>query len=172
MPGRRLVSLAVVLILFLAGAPQLGSQRRAGRRPTQPTQGQDQEGIAALQTREIAASMALDVNTLLDQWTDDAVLLPPRHDPISGKSALRQFFEEKKQQYANYDVLAYNQDWSEVIVIGEYAYQWGTISLRMKAPTGNEVGGSAHAMRVLKREDDGNWRVARAMWNQAPAATQ
>jgi ketosteroid isomerase-like protein len=42
----------------------------------------------------------------------------------------------------------------------------------MKPPTGSEIGGKVHAMRILKREEDGYWRVARAIWNEAPLATQ
>jgi len=111
--------------------------------------------------------MAFDVNALLNLWTDDAVLLPPRHEPVIGKAALRRFLEEKKDRYANHDMLAYDQEWNEVMVIGNYAYQWGTISFRIKPPTGNELGGAVHALRILKREEDGDWRVARALWNEA-----
>ena len=171
---RRSLLPAAILIFFLTNAPQLGSQKRPAHKPLQPppTQAQDREGIEALQKRDIAASMAFDVNALLDLWTDDGVLLPPHHEPIAGRAALRRFLEEKKQQYANYDMLAYDEEWNEVMVIGEYGYQWGTVSFRMKPPTGSEIGGAVHAVRILKREEDGAWRVARAIWNEAPAAGQ
>ena len=166
---RRLVSLVVILMFLLASALQLGSQKRPAPKP-QPSsaQVQDREGIAAMQKSIIAASMAWDVNAMLDQWTDDAVLIAPRREPIVGKAALRKFFREKKDQYANYDMLAYDERWDEVMVIGEYAYQWGTVSYRMKPPMGGEIGGTVHALRILKREEDGYWRVSRAMWNEAP----
>jgi len=156
-----------ILIFLLASAPQLGSQKRP-HKPAPVTEVQDRKGIAALQKQEIAASMAFDVNALLDQWTDDAVLLPPRHGPIIGRAALRRFFQDKKYQYANYDMLAYEEQWNEVMVVGVYAYQWGTVSFRLKPLTGGEIGGTVHAVRILKREEDSYWRVARAMWNEAP----
>jgi uncharacterized protein (TIGR02246 family) len=161
---------AAILIFFLASAAQLGSQKRPAPKPAPPpvTQAQDREGIAELQKRDIVASMAFDVNALLDLWTDDGVLLPPRHEPIAGKAALRRFLEEHKAHYANHDMLAYDEQWNEVMVIGEYAYQWGTISSRMKPPTGPEIETAVHAVRILKREEDGAWRVARAIWNEAP----
>jgi ketosteroid isomerase-like protein len=172
--GWRSFSPIGILIFFLGSAPQLGSQRRPAQKAPQlsATQAQDREGIAGLQRREIAATMAFDVNALLDQWTDNGVLLPPHHEAIVGRAALRRFLEEKKQQYANYDVLAYEEEWSEVMVISEYAYQWGTVSYRIKPPTGSELGGTVHAVRILKREGDGYWRIARAIWNEAPAAGQ
>jgi len=174
MLGWRSIVPAVILTFILACSSQLGSQRRPAQKPSQPpaTQAQDREAIAALQKGTIAASMAFDVNALLDLWTDDAVLLPPRHEPIVGKAALRRFLEEKRQQYANYDMLAYDEEWNEVMVVGEYAYQWGMVSFRMKPTTGSEIEAAVHAVRILKREDDGYWRVARTIWNQAPAARQ
>ena len=167
---RRACLPAAILIFLLTSPVPLGSQKRPAPKPSQAAQTQDREGIAGLQKRDIAASMAFDVNALLDQWTDDAVLLPPRRDPIVGKAALRRFFQEKRERYANYDMLAYDEQWDEVMVIGEYAYQWGTVSYRMKPPTGNEIGGAVHAVRILKHEEDGYWRVARAMWNEAPSS--
>ena len=164
--------LVAIVIFFLTSPAPLGSQKRPAPKASKTSQAQDREGIAALQKRDIAASMAFDVNALLDLWTDDAVLLPPRRDPIVGKAALRRFFQEKRERYANYDMLAYNEEWNEVMVVGEYAYQWGTVSFRMKPPTGSEIGGAVHAVRMLKREEDGYWRGARAIWNEAPATGQ
>jgi len=160
---------AILIFFFLASPPQVGSHERPAQKP-QPSaaQAQDREGIAALQKRDIAASMTLDVDALIDLWTDDGVLLPPHHEPIEGKAALRHFLEQYRNQYRNHDILAYNEEWKEVMVIGEYAYQWGTISSRMKPPTGAEIETAVHAVRILKREKDGYWRVARAIWNEAP----
>lgn len=162
---------AAVLIFAVTGAVQLQSQRSSSRKPPHASEGpsvRDREGITELQSNEIKATMAMDVNNLLDLWTDDAVLLPPRHDPVVGKAALRRFLQESKERYGNYDMLAYNEDWNEVMVAGNYAYQWGTVSYRMKPPTDNEVAGSMHVLRVLKHEEDA-WRVSRAIWNQAPS---
>jgi len=171
MSGWRWLLPTAVLISFSTSPPQLGSQKRPAQRPAQPsaTQAQAQEGIAALQKREITASIAFDVNAILDLWTDDGVLLPPRQEPMVGKAALRRFFEAKREQYANYEMLAYDEQWNEVMVMGDSAYQWGTVSYHMKPPTGSEIGGAVHAMRILKREEDGYWRVARAIWNEEPA---
>jgi len=168
MRTRRWLLPIIVLILFSTSVPRICSQKRTPHKPSSATQAEAQEGIAVLQKNVIAASMAFDVSAMLDLWTDDAVLLAPRHEPIIGKAALREFFEEKKGHYANYDMLAYDEHWNEVMVVGDYAYQWGTVSYRMKPPMGSEFGATVHALRILKREEGGYWRVARAMWNEAP----
>ena len=95
----RSFSLIAALIFFLAAAVQLESQKTAGRRPPQSSAGprsQDREGIGELQKNEITATMAMDVNNLLDLWSDDAVLLLPRHAPVIGKAALRSFLEGRR----------------------------------------------------------------------------
>jgi ketosteroid isomerase-like protein len=160
---------AAIAILLLASPAQSGAQKRPAPKPPSSSKQQDREGIESLQKLEISASMGFNVNALMDLWTDNPVLLPPRHEPIVGKTALRRFLEEKKQQYANYDMLAYDEEWNEVMIVGEYAYQWGTVSYRMRPPAGAEIGGSVHALRILKREEDGAWRVSRAIWNEVPA---
>ena len=169
MRTRRWFLPAVVLILLSTNAPRLGSQRRTPPKPSQAASEQAQEGIAALQKNEIMAIMGLNVDRLLDLWTADAVLILPRHEPIVGKTALRQSFQEKKDRYGNYEMLAYDEQWNEVMVVGDYAYQWGTVSYRMKPAAGSEFGGTVQAMRILKHEEDGGWRVARAIWNDGPA---
>ena len=166
MRTRRWLLPTAALILFSTSVPRLISQRRAPQKPPQPASAQAQEGIAVLQKNEITAAMGLNVDRLLDLWTADAVLLPPRHEPIIGKTALRQFFQEKKDHYGNYDMLAYDEQWSEVMVVGDYAWQWGTVTYRMKPAAGSEFGGAVQAMRILKHEEDGGWRVARAIWNE------
>lgn len=165
---RSLLAAAILMLLFSRPNP-LQSQKRSTPQLQSASKEQDREGIESLQKLEITATMAFNVNALLNLWTDNPVLLPPRHEAIMGKAALRRFLEEKKQQYANYDLLAYDEQWNEVMVVGEYAYQWGTVSYRLKPPTGSEIGGAVHAVRILRREEDGAWRVSRAIWNEAPA---
>jgi ketosteroid isomerase-like protein len=166
---RRLLPAAATLVFLVASPAQLGSQKRSTSKSPSASKEQDREGIAALQKLEISASIGFNVDALLDLWIDNSVLLPPRHDPIVGKAALRRFVEEKKQQYANYDMLGYDEDWNEVMAVGEYAYQWGMVSYRLRPATGSEIAGSVHVIRILKREQDGAWRVSRAIWNEAPA---
>ena len=160
--------------MLLTCAGQLWSQKTTSRKPPQSSVGpraQDREGIADLQKHEITATMAMDVSNLLDLWTDDGVLLPPHRSPVVGKAALRSFLQEGKNKYANYDMLAYNEEWSQVMVTGDYAYQWGTVTYRLKPPTGDEMVGAVHVIRVLKHEEDA-WRVSRAIWNEAPVSAQ
>ncbi len=152
------------------------SQRRAGTEASsseQPSRdAQDRAGIQKLQERDIAATISNDVDALVSLWTDDGVLMVPGQGPIVGIEALRAFFEKQRQAMANTDVTAYEQEWQEVRVVGDYAIQWGQIHGRTRKGQGaaeNSV--TVNALRILKREEGGSWKISRAIWNEARAGT-
>lgn len=169
---------STVLFLLLLLALPLTAQRQ--RRPASPSPADqqaaqdrmlaDQRAIARLQERDIAANTALDLDALVALTTDDVVLLAPGRAPVVGHEALRKFYDELLDRAPDVQVLAYSENWEEVRIVGDFAFQWGTITERSK-PTvsGAETTSSVHAMRMLARQPDGSWKIARAMWNTAPA---
>lgn len=170
---RATVIAVIVLLLMSAAAPQ--SKRRP--RPDTPAEAQsrtaeDQAAIQKLQDKDILASTAFDVEALLALWTDDGVLLAPQHAPVSGKAALRRFYEQQREALGRADIIGYEEQWQEVRIMGDYAYQWGQIQQRTRIGQSRaESSTLVNAMRILKRDEDGAWRVARAIYNEARAST-
>ncbi len=170
-------------IALLALAMLMPAMPQTKRRPVRPAtemsdserqtrEAEDRAAIQRLQQKDIVASMAFDVDALLALWTEDGVLLAPQHAPVTGRPALRDFYQQQRDALGNVEILAYEEQWQEVRLLGNYAYQWGEIRSRMR--TGQSKAESStvvNAMRVLKREDDGTWRVARAIYNEARAST-
>ncbi len=161
------------LLLLMAGSGMAQKKHRTGA-PAEPQSREtaDQAGIRKLQERDIAASTAFDVDALLALWTDDGVLLAPGQAPISGKDSLRAFYDKSRDALANAEVLSYEEQWQEVRIIGDYAYQWGQIrSRRRTGQSKQETSDVVNVMRILKRSEDGSWRVARAIYNEARSGT-
>jgi len=166
--------LLLLLLVFLPAAAQ-----RPRRQPAAPPASQqaaedrllaDQRAIARLQERDIAANTALDADALISLTTDDVVVLPPGRAPVVGHEALRTFYGELLERAPDVQVLAYSENWEEVRIVGDFAFQWGTITERSKpSVSGAETASAVHAMRMLARQPDGSWKIARAMWNAAPA---
>ena len=166
--------LLLLLLVFLPAAAQ-----RPRRQPAAPPASQqgaedrllaDQRAIARLQERDIAANTALDADALISLTTDDVVVLPPGRAPVVGHEALRTFYGELLERAPDVQVLAYSENWEEVRIVGDFAFQWGTITERSKpSVSGAETASAVHAMRMLARQPDGSWKIARAMWNTAPA---
>jgi uncharacterized protein (TIGR02246 family) len=168
--------LAFFALMFLALAAALAAQQP--RRPRPPAQSAQrppeevQKAIADLQRRDIEANMALDTEKLLALRTDDVVYLVPGRAPLAGQDAVRKYLEEIRGQLANWDMLAYEENWQEVRVIGDFAFQWGTVNIRARQEgERRESAAVRNVMQVLRRQPDGDWKIARAAWNiQSPPA--
>ena len=169
-------STLIALLVFTLATSGFTQKRRAvppaGTAQQQSRSATDQAAIRQLQERDIAASMAFDVDSLLALWTDDGVLMAPGHGPVSGRAQLRQFYEQQKDALGNTETLSYEEQWQEVRIVDDYAYQWGQIQSRTRAGQSKvENTKVVNALRILKRDQDGSWRVARAIYNEARTGT-
>ena len=72
--------------------------------------------------------MKNDVDTLCTLWTEDGVLLMPSAPPLIGEKAIRGVLQEQKAKSNGAMTTEYTEDWQEVRILGNYAWQWGTMS--------------------------------------------
>jgi uncharacterized protein (TIGR02246 family) len=133
----------------------------------------DLRAIREIHERDIAAVNAGDVETLVSLMTDDIVLLPPGQPPLVGKESARAMIEADLEQGRDFEIVEYVQDWEEVQVVGDYAFEWGTFNSAVQAKAGGEtIRQSNNVIRILRRQPDGSWKVCRAIWNTAPTAAE
>ncbi len=169
---RSLWTALFVVVLVTGGMPQKTRRTKPSEGPQPSRQAEDQAAIRKLQEKDIAANVGFDTDALLSLWSDDAVLLAPGQAPISGKPALRKFYEQQQQALSNVEILSYDEQWQEVRIMGDYAYQWGQIHSRTRSGQGNAENTSVvNVMRILKRESEGTWEIARAIYNEARSGT-
>jgi uncharacterized protein (TIGR02246 family) len=123
------------------------------------------KSIEELHKKDKQASMNSDMETLLSLFTDDGIAIPPEGEIIEGKEALRNMLKLGFELHHDYIITEYNQDFKEVNVLGEYAYEWGTYNGKYKSNSdGTEIAGSGKLMRILKLQADGSWKVHRTIW--------
>ena len=164
---------SLLLLCFLMALSTQSHAQTSHRRPvpkaseTTPA-AEDRAAIQELDDKEIKANLALDVRALELLWDPEIVIMPPGHAAISGLEANRAYLEQEAKEMDNFQILAYEQAWQEVRIMGDYANEYGTIQTRV-APMnpGPEVDRTYNIMRILKREPDGSWRIYRAIWNSA-----
>lgn len=126
----------------------------------------DMEAINELHRRDMQASKTWDVEALASLWTDDIVSIPQEGQPLIGKEANRNSLLRLKEESRDIDIVEYNLAFNEVKVIGEWAFEWGTFSATIRSKDEGEVSQSSGKLfRVLKRDADGSWKVARSMSN-------
>jgi ketosteroid isomerase-like protein len=170
-----LQSLRIALVILLAvtassaQTPKRGTQHRPAPSPAQNQQLQDDmQAINALHNKNIEASLALDEAVLESLWTDDVVTMHPGSPPIVGRAANAERLKAGIEKMKDQEVLAYNEEFQEIRIQGDWAYEWGSITGRTRPFSGgNETSYKFNVMRILQRQPDGNWKVARSIYNDA-----
>ena len=135
------------LLILLAGC---------GARPAAPDSAGRQAVESAIR-RYVEASNQGDVTTLASLYADDAMLLPPDHEPIQGREAIRAFWRQGTDAGLEVTNLA-------VEVNGNLGYLVGQYHL---PATDEEPADSGKYVMCLKRQRDGSWKVTADIWNQS-----
>jgi uncharacterized protein (TIGR02246 family) len=148
--------LGFALLLALLGVPATGC---AGVRPV-PGRG-DRQGIEAAISRYVAASNRGDADALTQLYAEDAVLLPPAHEPIEGREAIGAFWHQGTDQGLEVTTL-------KVEVNGDLGYLVGRYHL---PATDEEPADSGKYVMCLKRQVDGSWKLTADIWNSSGDST-
>jgi ketosteroid isomerase-like protein len=167
-------TLIILLFASLASAQSKHSTRTSQHRSTAASAAEkqelqdDMEAISALHNKDIQASMALDEPALESLWTDDIVTMHPGSPAVVGKAANVAKLQAGIAQMKNQEIMAYNEEFQEVRIQGDWAYEWGTITGRTRPFSGGkESSYHFNAMRILHRQPDGSWKIARSIYNDA-----
>jgi uncharacterized protein (TIGR02246 family) len=160
------IFLTVLLVATLTARAETAIHDNPGK--PSGTNASETAAIIALEHRDAEAAKINDVETLVSLWTEDGVLLQPRSEPVLGAAAIRKLLEQQKQQSTGMTTLAYEEDWKERRILGEEAYEWGEMSVTARLPDGKETTQTVYAIRVLRRQQDGSWKVARAIITPGP----
>lgn len=129
----------------------------------------DRRAIEALNQHDVKAALASDIDAIVSQWTDDFVVLPPAGPIVRGRSANAAAAEQGKEQMPALIPVDYVVEFEEIIVTGDYAFEWGTYrgAARPRAG-GSDMTYSGKLMRILQRQPDGTWKMHRTMLTSDP----
>jgi ketosteroid isomerase-like protein len=170
-------SLLSLFLLLTIALPMAGQKKR----PSPPSRSNaeqqqqladDKEAIQKLHDEDIQASLALDVPKLESLWTDDIVMLAPGEPPVVGREANAKRLETSANAMKNVEIMAYDEQWQEVRIQGDWGYEWGAISGRTRPFSGKEASYKFNVMRILNRQPDGSWKIARSIYNDATPAPE
>jgi len=115
------------------------------------------KAIESAMRRYVDASNKGDAATLANLYADDAMLLPPDHEPIKGRDAIRAFWRQGTDEGLEVTNLA-------VEVNGNLGYLVGQYHL---PATDEEPADSGKYVMCLKRQRDGSWKLTADIWNQS-----
>ena len=120
----------------------------------------------ATETWERAAN-AKDFATLAGLYTDDALLLPPNHEPIRGRVGIQEYVAA----YPAFSDMRLSP--AEVDGRGDVAYVWGAYSMMLTPPGSvGPVPERGKYVEIWRRQPDGWWRITHNIFNSnLPAAS-
>jgi len=115
----------------------------------------DERAIRDLVATWMAASKAGDQDTVLGLMTDDVVFMVPGREPF-GKEA----FAAASQGMQGMRIEG-TSDIVELQVLGDWAYLRNRLNVTITPPGGSPTTRSGYTLTILRKEADGNWRLAR-----------
>ena len=147
---RRFVPAALALTLLAACQPGVSSLRDDDLAEIEST-------VSAISE----AALAGDWDALVEQFAEDAVLMPPNSPVIRGRTAFKAMIESFSPNFS-----AHSIELREIDGYGDIAYAWGnyteTFSVSGVPESMEEV---AKLMFIFRKQPDGSWIVAVEMWN-------
>jgi ketosteroid isomerase-like protein len=132
----------------------------------------DIEAIEELHRQDIAATKAQQYERLKSLMDPECIVMPPDGDPQDGQTFLDRVIKSLEDTDAREEVLDLVQDWEELKLLGDYAYERGVVRYVVRDAEGKVISESQHLMRILRRQQDGSWRVYRAMWHAPRRASE
>lgn len=143
-----------ILTAVLAGglAPLAGCGQGSS-----PGEGGARRAIEAAVQRYVEASNQGDADALASLYADDAVLLPPDHEPVRGRAAIGEFWRQGTDEGLEVTTLTVEVD-------GDLGYLVGRYHL---PATDEEPADSGKYVMCLKRQRDGAWKLTADIWNRS-----
>jgi uncharacterized protein (TIGR02246 family) len=136
------------------------------------TTNRDLEAIEELHRRDVAATKAGDYETLMSLMDEQCILFPHDSEPEDGRAYLSRALASSDSIEPQPEILELVQDWQEVRLLGDFAYEQGIVRYAVKDANGAIVRETQRLMRLLRRQPDGQWRVLRAMWHAPRRASE
>lgn len=126
----------------------------------------DEQAIRSLVDTWMRASLAGDLDRVLDLMAEDVVFLGPGRPPMRGREAFAATSRAMEGK-VTFDGRAEIQ---EVRVFGDWAYCWNQLTIAMYPTDGSEpTVRTGPALSVLRRNPDGRWVIFRDANMVAPA---
>jgi len=133
----------------------------AGARRNQPAA--LQAGVDSAANRLLSALRSDAPDSLIALMADDVVIMPPNEPVLTGKAAVRTWYEQLVKQMRTSSLEVTNR---EVLIGGDYATEVARFEWTL-APVdgGPSVTDRGSYMQVWHRESDGRWAFSREVWN-------
>ena len=128
----------------------------------------DSAAITQLRGNFIAAFNRQDIDAMAEYATDDLVGMPPNQPALVGIDASRAWWSEGFKLARS----RFTASSKEIEVAGDWAFDRFDWTMETTPTGGGEsVHDNGNCVWISRREPDGAWKLARAIWNSDNEAT-
>lgn len=127
-----------------------------------PVAGQEDAEVRGIieRTNDMLAQWyaAGEIDSVAAYFAEDAWQMPPNHEPLVGREAVRSFWS----QAVGIGAWTFDLDAQDVVVSGPIAVERGSFSLAFEAGSGSRIPSfqdRGNYLVLWRREDDGVWRI-------------
>lgn len=125
----------------------------------------DSVEIARLRDTDMRAVLRSDADTLVSLWTDDIVAVGPDGVPHVGRATNAKVLHEGLAASRDFEPVTYRLHLEVVAQRGRCAIEAGTYEGTVRArSTGQEIASGGLVARMICRDPDGRWRIARTLF--------
>lgn len=125
----------------------------------------DVQAVREMLAAIAAADKSGEVETVLNLYTDDAILLSPNGTTVSGKEAIREHYAKIFAQSR----LEFTAESTETQACGDWAFDRGvTKGFVIPVGEGQRQEIDNNYLMILRRTESG-WKIARLMWSLTPS---
>ena len=129
--------------------------------PVFPLSDADVEAIRSLTSAISRKALEGDWESLVQLFTEDAVLLPPNSPVIRGRTAFKSMIESFNPDFSDHSI-----ELQDIQGYGDVAYAWGTYTETFSVGGAPEpITDVAKLMFGFRKQADGSWHVTTEMWN-------
>lgn len=134
----------------------------AACRPAGTPAGDDDRALRDVVVRYEAASNEGDAAALAALYADDALLLPPDGEMVSGRAAILEFWQDGIEPGISFEVVGSRATGGSGYVVGRFLVE----------ATETAPADSGKYVLCLQRQQDGGWLVVADIWNATPSADE
>lgn len=156
--GREIGQLCSYLFVFLLGLNGCSDHQRPVNNKA------DIASIESLEQQLNDAYLNREWESFSSFFTEDGVWMPPNQKPLKGKEAWWEFVEGFWDAIPSEATLISD----EIVVMGNWAYERHHDKTVFRSPDGSEMIYYSKGIHILERQTDGEWKIARYIWNDNP----
>lgn len=124
----------------------------------------DVELILATAAQIVRGFREGDLDAVMDAISEDIILIPPSLPILKGKAQVRLFY---RTQLEKIRLLEFAPSLDELVVCGDWAFSRGTAALVAHTDESDHpVQVFNRGLEIWKRQEDGSWKLTRAIGNR------